>query len=374
MLSSLELVNYRRFKQYQLTGLKRVNLLVGGNNSGKTAILEAVHLLASDGDLGVLARIARERGEMNYAEANAEEARRLVFPDISHFFHGHEFEAGSSFALRSTPGDRGIEFSIKNVAAPQVSVSAKDFGGVLAPFVLNLAIRGKRNGPDPVDSPLPVSVISEEGALPLGLPLPPARRAKRQNDEAPVQFVSTDSLERSTLGKLWDEVVIEGREKDVEDAMRIVEPTLSSVAFLSWDPTKRYERTVDIFVGFDGTQRRYPLGSHGEGMRRMLGLALALANSRNGTLLIDEIDTGLHYSIMGDTWLLVAEAAERYNIQVFATTHSFDCIRGLNWLCLLHPELGKEVSLQKIEPTLEQAVALDARNIRIAVAQDMEVR
>ena len=122
------------------------------------------------------------------------------------------------------------------------------------------------------------------------------------------------------------------------------------------------------------TQRRLPLGSQGEGMRRMLALALSLARAQNGVLLIDEIDTGLHYSIMGDMWLLVAETARRYNIQVFATTHSFDCVRGLDWLCLHHPELGKDVSLQKIVPELASAVAFDAEQIRIAVEQDIEVR
>ena len=109
-------------------------------------------------------------------------------------------------------------------------------------------------------------------------------------------------------------------------------------------------------------------------LRRLLALSLSLAQSQNGILLIDEIDTGLHYSIMGDMWLLVGQAAQRYNIQVFATTHSFDCVRGLDWLCRHHPELEKAVSLQKIEHELDEAVSLDAEQIKIAVEQDIEVR
>ena len=77
---------------------------------------------------------------------------------------------------------------------------------------------------------------------------------------------------------------------------------------------------------------------------------------------------------MGDMWLLVAEAAKRYNIQVFLTTHSFDCVRGLDRLCRHHPELGKDVSLQKIENDLDEAVSLNAEQIKIAVEQDLEVR
>ena len=54
-------------------------------------------------------------------------------------------------------------------------------------------------------------------------------------------------------------------------------------------------------------------------MWRMLGLALALANAKGGVLLVDEIDTGLHYSIMGDMWRMVGKLAATLDVQVFAT-------------------------------------------------------
>lgn len=57
----------------------------------------------------------------------------------------------------------------------------------------------------------------------------------------------------------------------------------------------------------------------------MLGLALAIVNARNGFLLVDEIDTGLHFSAMYDMWKLIWKTAKRLNVQVFATTHNSDC-------------------------------------------------
>ena len=44
---------------------------------------------------------------------------------------------------------------------------------------------------------------------------------------------------------------------------------------------------------------------------------------------MDEIDTGLHYSVMTSLWKLVIATAARLDIQVFATTHSNNCIRAL---------------------------------------------
>jgi len=176
------------------------------------------------------------------------------------------------------------------------------------------------------------------------------------------------------MSEMWDKVATEGKEQDVVGAMKILDESLNSIVFLSGDRAYRFESRGGILLGFEGMQGRLPLGSYGEGMRRLLALTLSLAKTQNGILLVDEIDTGLHYSIMGDMWRLVAQTAKRYNIQVFATTHSSDCVRGLDWLCRNYPELGEEVSLQKIEPELPTAVTLDAEQIKISFEQDIEVR
>ena len=374
MISYLELENYRGFQQYKLAGLARVNLLVGKNNSGKTSLLEAVQLLASGGDPLVLSKITMQRGEVRY-DSDEPPHRGNVYQDVSHFFYGREFGQNSHFAVRADNGLGKLDVSV-------VSITDQSEKGQKLPFSdddftahsnLGLEIRlnadrppSFRNGP-----PIPVS---EEGALSIDQVMRHGRRFWGKSREGPVQFVTQDSLERGSMSEMWDKVITEGKEQDVVDAMRILEPTLTSIAFMSGDRPYRVGPRGGILVGFEGTRRRQPLGSYGEGMRRLLALSLALATTQNGILLIDEIDTGLHYSIMGDMWLLVVEAARRYNIQVFITTHSFDCVRGLSWLCKHHPELGKEVSLQKIEHDLNEAVALDAEQIIIAADQDIEVR
>jgi len=60
----------------------------------------------------------------------------------------------------------------------------------------------------------------------------------------------------------------------------------------------------------------------------LLGIAAALVNARNGFLLIDGFENGLYYAAQVDLWRLIFQAAHRLNVQVFATTHSWDCIEG----------------------------------------------
>jgi predicted ATPase len=370
MITELKLKQYRGFTQYKLASLARVNLLVGKNNSGKTSILEAVRLLGAGGDARVLTAIARQRGEVLY-DIEERESRRSVYADISHFFYGHVFAPGSGFTLSADD-----DFGMVNVEVVALAELADTQPMLFDDMALRsgLGIRIWDGGGTLTRARSAVVLPTEEGALSYDQALRYSRATKWKADEAIVNFISQDSLDRGAMSEFWDRIVTESREQDVVKAMRILEPQLESIVFLSGDRMLRSETRGGILVGFQGVKGRLPLGSFGEGMRRMLALAISLAKSQGGILLVDEIDTGLHYSIMGDMWLLVVEAAIRYDIQVFVTTHSFDCIRGLAWLCGHHPNLQREVSLQKIEHELDQAVALDAEQIMIAVEQNLEVR
>ena len=109
-------------------------------------------------------------------------------------------------------------------------------------------------------------------------------------------------------------------------------------------------------------------------MRRMLTLALSLVGAKKGLLLYDEIDTGLHYSVMSDMWKLVVRTAIQNNVQVFATTHSLDCLKGLAQFCERNSELASNVTVQSIDPELERSVALNAGEIVTAEFAGIEVR
>ena len=72
-----------------------------------------------------------------------------------------------------------------------------------------------------------------------------------------------------------------------------------------------------VVLKLHGVPYRVPIGSAGDGMWRMLGLALALSNAKGGVLLVDEIDTGLHYSVMENMWRMISERAVVLDVQVF---------------------------------------------------------
>lgn len=112
MLTRVDIENYRGFTSYRMDGLAQVNLLVGKNNSGKTALAEVIHLVTAGGDPTVLSEAALRRGEMT----GSDDGSRL-HPDLTHFFHGHQIAAGSSFSLRSDNGYPAL--TVRLVPIPQ---------------------------------------------------------------------------------------------------------------------------------------------------------------------------------------------------------------------------------------------------------------
>ena len=77
-----------------------------------------------------------------------------------------------------------------------------------------------------------------------------------------------------------------------------------------------------------GLPRLVPIPFMGDGVRRVLSIVLAIANASGGVVLIDEIENGLHYSAQKHLWQAVAAAARRLDVQIFATTHSWELIRS----------------------------------------------
>ena len=381
MLSSLNFQNYRGFSNYSLDGVARVNLLVGKNNSGKTAILEGIHFLTSGGTPGVLAEIASRRGETIMHEAEETSSNRWIesnidqvyrYPSIIHFFNGHRVELGEELQINANHTDISITAKIADINQANITAQLKLLENIDNESDTELAMIILYNGRDQGN----ILKIREDGFFTKYATRFARRSLKRiiPITEQPVEYLSPDSLDPSSLSNMWDKVTLEGREKEVNRMLQIFEPSLTDIRFLTGG-VRSPSSFAGILVELDNDHsNRLPLGSFGDGMRRLLALAVSMIQSTNGVLLIDEIDTGLHYSVMADLWRLIVESARQANVQVFATTHSLDCLRGLATLCEKSPEYCADVSVHRIEPRLAHSVCFPGNEIVLAIEEEVEIR
>ncbi|MCY4304500.1 MAG: AAA family ATPase [Aestuariivita sp.] len=153
--------------------------------------------------------------------------------------------------------------------------------------------------------------------------------------------------------------------------MRLVAGTkLDRLAVIGEGPRSRGRRMV---AKLNSTPQPVPLKRLGDGVQRLLGIALALANCQNGILLIDEVENGIHYSILPKLWDMIFKTAQEGNIQVIAATHSWDCISSFTHSALATDQVGTLVRLEKDEDDL-YPVHYSEEDLEIIAKHNIEVR
>jgi hypothetical protein len=361
MLRDLTIKNYRCFKDFTIDGLARVNLIVGKNNSGKTALLEAIYLLANQNNPYSLIEVLHSRGERAF------QRRRMSSSEfqLSHIFHGHNPQIQDrvneasvvSFVSRK---DQGLSLDLElGFVSRQLSLFESPDELSPAHIMLQMIYQAGTSEANTFRLPITEEFVVTSNQVP-GV-------RERSNH----RFVTTHSVGHTYLSQLWDSITLTPKEEEVISALRILEPKIDRISFTG--------NSGGIIVRMQGQDFPIPLNSMGDGMRRILTLAMSAVTAQNSVVLVDEIDTGLYHGTQTDMWRVLIETAQRLNIQIFATTHSWDCVEAFQEALkqVSHLENGEPLGLLfRIETRngILRKVKYDARDLEIAVEQDIEVR
>ena len=371
MYSSIRIRGYRGLDSFKMHGLGRVNLLVGTNNCGKTSILECIELLRSAGSPQVLSSIVGRRGEWGSWGDGDPRASLAIRPeplDVSHLFPNHELrgaihvEADSGGEAPAADRNRKVTVYVEEPSDSEhderdAELEGDDGNGRL---VLHVKWSDAENDYR--------TFVTRDGLL-LG-PRWPTRG--RNDPRQAVQFVRTSGVTAVDVVRTFSKFVLTPKEEAITQALRIVEPAIERIAPVADDRSRLYrDAPGGVVLKLRGVADRVPIGSTGDGMWRMLGLALSISNAGGGVLLVDEIDTGLHYSVMENMWRMVSERAAALSVQVFATTHSRDCYESL---AAIAKSEGGDVTIQRIDRSRTEAVGFSTRAIVAAAERSIEVR
>lgn len=389
-LPSLSIKGFRGIKELSIERLGRVTLLAGKNSVGKTTVLDAVRVYAARGHEAVLSELLESRQE--YAIAITENprkdhhSRRRFVPDFVALFHGRDVSRCSRISIgpKSDTGQLRIE------ETPLDDEQASNIGQVLSSFV-----------PRGYTQAFKVVFQDTEQILPWILPIQGsdvARTVDRYSDNAYLysynffvsaislvgcQFLGPGLLSDEEIVRFWNAIALTDDEDRATQTLRLILGSdLERVAVIRTDVPDESSKKPDVeyiqrvVVKIRGQARPVPLQSLGDGALHLAGTALALANSRDGFLLIDEVENGIYHSVQPDFWRMVFKTAHANNVQVIATTHSFDCVRGFAQAAAECEEVeGALVRLERKEEEM-RAVEYSERNLKAVTKQnvDIEVR
>lgn len=375
-LPSLSIKGFRGIKELSMERVGRVTLLAGKNSVGKTTVLDAVRVYAARGRESVLSELLEGRQE--FSAVIDKDGESMERPNFEALFHGRD-TSGTCISIgpKSNTDQLRIEWA---TLSDEHATRLKRFRHG---SIENGHIQALKTAFQDAEQVLPLFVsVSKSNIESREYQM---KRMEYQYvrgllDEAePPPSVECNSLGSGLLGndeiaQFWSSIALTDDEDRAVQALKIIlGEEVDRVAVI--DGYKSYSRRGQrVVIKFQGQDRPVPLKSLGDGALRLFGVALAMANSRDGFLLIDEAENGIHYAVQPDFWRMIFKTAHANNIQVIATTHSFDCVRGFAQAAVECEEVeGVLVRLEREDEEM-WAVEYSERNLEAAASQSIEVR
>lgn len=294
VLQSLTLTAMRGIKDLVLDGLAPFNLVVGANNAGKSTILEAAGIVLRPPDIGQWIETARHRDAL----MDIGEGICALFPN-----DGKSAANGDSYELSPIVLGATIQNEPRRVVTSALVSKVQDVSGNLE---VNLRMQVSINGELPIE-------IRYPSKKPVSHEVP----MHRVFTVAPADHCSTDFFVQ-----MLSDVITMGQKKTALDFLKFFDSEVEELDIVSLG------QRHSVYVQH-ARRGSVDLSSFGDGMRRSTALALALTRAAQGVLLVDEIEAGIHHtllqSVIGRLW----EVARTLNVQILSTTHSLEAIDAI---------------------------------------------
>ena len=362
-LESLHVRNFRGLKDLKVEGLGRINLFAGQNNSGKTALLEALSLLTGAGYPPLAFNPIITRGAELLAESEGASGSKssgfTVHESVwKPMFHeldlgkkidvkAHHSTLGSLSLIVDFARHKNVEVKVGSLGGTSV-ISLQDTLG----FVFHSSLTGTVTSQALVDEQgRKLSVYTGDSDSEPKIPIPWAYLVDRGANELQ-DARNLGEVRRRKQGDL------------VLEAVRIIEPRIESLEDNS-------ASGVPMIWADIGLPELIPLAALGDGLGRAARLFTGMIHVAGGVLMVDEIENGFHHSAVPKIWEALDELSRDFGVQVFATTHSYECVESA------YSALGdRGFTLHRVESNESgnRCVTYTPDALRGAVRHHLEVR
>ena len=368
-IPSLTIEGFRGIRSLELPSFGRVTLLAAKNSIGKTTILEAVRIFASRGDNRSIFDLIETREELFLG--NDEDGDEMLFPDLASLFYEFDDQVNNSSSIQIGVKGGPHRLSLQLVDPMEGAETPELFSGdIQLPKSLLVAVGERRRI-------LSLDEMKNYSHFKGRFYASPLRKGLKQEPwPVPIlnQSLGPGLLDSDFVTRLWDGVALTNAEDFVTETLRLVVgenlERLAVIGDFTGPPRSRGRR---VFAKLNSFASPIPLKRLGDGAQRLLGIAVTLANCRNGVLLIDEVENGIHYSLQLALWRMIFRAANEGNVQVIAATHSWDCIASF---AVAASETSADGILYRLERVGRDVCVVHYSETELAVAarQRIEVR
>ncbi|EDN67731.1 conserved hypothetical protein [Beggiatoa sp. PS] len=306
-IKNITIQNFKCFQNLHLEGMENVNLIGGKNNVGKTAFLEAVELLVSSNETYYLAvniyNLLRRR-QLNQVNQDSTD---FILDFIKEDEHQIKISTESKKCeICLNLQSNGIDFE------PEFDEEREN---LIPTTSLSLAINGDKKS-------FPLERLLRR--TPFFMRQISNMRQISKMDMDKVNFVGSTKTKEREIAILYGSLVDLDREDFLNDSLRLFDDNIISIK------QRATKNNVILKLKLKDRQAPVLLSSLGEGLNRYIAILCAIWASKDGFLLIDEIENGIHYTNYPKLWQLIFQASAEANCQLFITSHSKECIDAFN--------------------------------------------
>lgn len=266
LLTEIEIKDFKCFKDFKAEGLKRVNLIGGKNNVGKTAFMEACYVNVSAENIksfiGSLYGIKYMRENLNILNGASKSPKNFIEQSNNIFTKSNVNTA--SFKIKD---EEGVKQYIFEFNKQHIKVNVNNF-----------------------------SYESEFAKT--------------------VEFIDNFGLFDSQINQSYSIIQKKDEEKLLNNILNEFDENIESFKIIDEKPQCKIDNEYLAITEF------------GDGVKHLVSIVVSLYRCENGYLFIDEIDNGIHYSKLDEIWKIILEVSKKLKVQVFATTHSKECIES----------------------------------------------
>lgn len=324
MYTSFSIKNFRAFEHLELNDLARINLIAGKNNTGKTSILEAIQMHSGNFREETIIRFQPIINERRIPSRPA----IPIYPNVDWRIIFTDFNTSEKIVISGMYKQKYTQPSL-------LPEQQKLFPNMPREMEISIADtnedaygyrRIRRGNLDAIERFFQDRVVLKIRIQEHNYYVTQVEGEIVFDRVLPILFplISIPSREQISLGEnatRFSQIDRMGRQEILIDALRVIEPRLQELKLY-------YDGEPPIIHGNIGLKEPIPLAIMGEGIGRITSLILAIGSASGGVVTIDEIENGLHYSVMTEVWKAIGKAAREFDVQIFATTHSLECIRA----------------------------------------------
>jgi len=271
-IKNIEIRNFKCFEDFKAEGFGRVNLIGGKNNVGKTAFMEAVyvnvHSQSIQSFLYALLKIKASRDLLDILDdienGHTKSPKKSI--EFSNLIYTKSNINEAFYKIEEQNGIKEYIFQFKD---RDIRVNINDF---------SFSLESVKN----------------------------------------IRFIDNLGLNKSELKNAFIAVQIRDKEETIYEYINKFDNNILNFKIIGGDIPQC--KTVD------GVYR--DLNQFGDGLKHFISILCSLYECSDGYLFIDEIDNGIHYTKMNLFWEALFTIAREQSVQIFANTHSFECIES----------------------------------------------